>query len=112
MLKVQIEPSQASLSAIDTRKGTTKGYDWVFRTQHVWIFQPASKFPELFVITLPDDVPFYSAGDYLLDVEAMIVPDSYRSISLSRRGLVLVPVSSLADDTIKTDISKKYGAGV
>lgn len=109
MLKVQIEPSQALLSAVDTRKGTTNGYDWVIRTQHVWIFQPASKFPELYVINLPDDVPFYSSGDYLLDVESMIVPNNYKSLSLARRGVVLIPVQAnepLNDD--KKDFTKKF----
>lgn len=93
MLKVSIEPSQALPSAIDTRTGNTNGRDWTMRNQHCWIFKPASLYPELYVITLPEDVPFYPAGDYLLDFESMITPNAYKSISLSRGGIVLKPAS-------------------
>ncbi len=110
MLKVLVEPAQSSLDAVTVRNGETNGYKWVMRSQHCWIFQPASKFPELFVITLPDNVPFYPAGDYLLNVEAMIVPNPYKSLSLGRGGVVLNPFIEDDADTKKADFSKKFGA--
>lgn len=104
MLKVSIEPAQALPSAIDTRSGNTNGRDWSIRSQHVWIFKPASLYPELYAITLPDDVPFYPAGDYLLDLDSMLMPNAYKSPSLSRSvRLQHVPAESVAnDDTKKT----------
>lgn len=110
MLKVSIEPAQAEISAIDTRTGNTNGRDWTMRNQHCWIFKPASLYPELYLITLPDNVPFYPAGDYLLDLDSMLVPNPYKGLSLSRGGIFLKPFSPESnDDSKKADFSKKFG---
>lgn len=114
MLKVVIEPAQATPSAINNRSGTSSsGRPWQIKSQECWIYSPNSSFPRLYAINLPDHIPLYPAGDYLLDVESMVQPNDFNGLSLSRGAVALVtaPVeSSVNDDAKKADFSKKFGA--
>ncbi|MDD2864670.1 MAG: single-stranded DNA-binding protein [Methylococcales bacterium] len=112
MLKVVIEPAQATQSAISNRSGTSaSGRPWQIRSQECWIYSPNSSFPRLYAINLPDDIPLYPAGEYLLDVESMIQPNDFKGLSLSRGAAVLVtaPVESAANDDAKKS-SLKFGS--
>jgi hypothetical protein len=109
MLKVLIEPAQAVPTAISNRSGTSSsGRLWQIRSQNCWIFKEGSSYPLLYSINLPENLPFYAAGDYLLDVESMIVPNDFGSLSLSRAPISLIFVDP--DDSKKSDIAKKFGA--
>ncbi len=91
MLKVIVEPAQAVPTAISNRSGTSaSGRPWQIRSQNCWIFKEGSNFPQLYSINLPDNLPSYPAGDYLLDVEAMVVPNDFGSLSLGRAPVHLV----------------------
>lgn len=91
MLKAIVDAKQALPENIAVRNGQTNGRDWTMRSQDVWVYTKDAPFPQQFNITLPDNVQFYPAGDYELDVEAMICLGSYRSLSLGRGGVVLTP---------------------
>ena len=111
MLKVVIEPAQATQSAISNRSGTSaSGRPWQIRSQECWIYSPNSSFPRLYAINLPDDIPLYPAGDYLLDVESMIQPNDFKGLSLSRGAAILVtaPVESPNEDSKKP--AMKFGS--
>jgi hypothetical protein len=110
MLKVVIEPAQATPSAISNRSGTSSsGRPWQIRSQECWIYSPTSFFPRLYAINLPDDIPFYPAGEYHLDLESMLQPNDFKGLSLSRApvSLTVLPVN---DEAKKADFSKKFGA--
>lgn len=114
MLKVLIEPSQAIPTAISNRSGTSvSGRPWQIRSQNCWIFKEGSAFPLLYSINLPDNLPSYSAGDYLLDVEAMVCPNDFGSLSLGRAPITLVvappPLAIQEPDDKKSDMTKKFG---
>ncbi|MDD5215394.1 MAG: single-stranded DNA-binding protein [Methylococcales bacterium] len=112
MLKVVIEPAQATPSAISKRSGTSaSGRSWQINSQECWIYNPNSSFPRLYAINLPDNIPLYPAGDYLLDVESMLQPNDFNGLSLSRGAAVLVtaPVESALNDDAKKP-SLKFGS--
>ena len=111
MLKVLIEPSQAIPTAISNRSGTSaSGRPWQIRSQNCWIFKAGSAFPLLYSINLPDNLPSYPAGDYLLDVEAMVCPNDFSSLSLGRAPIHLVVASPQESDDKRSDMTKKFGA--
>lgn len=117
MLKVIVEQSQAIQDAISNRQGTSaSGRPWQIRSQECWVFKPNSDFPEKFSINLPDNIPFYPAGEYQLDIEAMVVPNDFKSLSLGRGAVILkaAPPHSNAqkttDDAIKKADFSKIGA--
>ena len=116
MLKVVIEPSQATPSSITQRSGTsTNGRAWSIRSQECWIYNPGSSFPRLYAINLADNIPLYPAGEYQLDVESMVQPNDFKGLSLSRNSISLISVAASASapepiDDKKPDFSKKFGA--
>lgn len=107
MLKVIIESAQATPASISNRSGTSaSGRPWQIRSQDCWIFKPNSAFPNLFSINLPDEIPFYPAGEYQLDVESLVIPNDFKSLSFPRGAIHLVPFSSESVDQKKSDFSK------
>ncbi len=107
MLKVIIEPAQSKPS--DRSGVSASGRPWRIRSQECWIYKPDSSFPVLFAINLPDEIPSYPAGEYQLDVESLIQPNEFKSLTLSRAGTYLTMVTPPAD---KPDPLKKFGASV
>lgn len=107
MMKVTIEQQQATPDVIRTREGTSEsGRKWQMRSQKCWMFNPQSTFPKEYEITLPENIPFYPAGDYFLDVESMIEPNNFGSPSISRGAILLKTASSV--DSKSADFSKKF----
>jgi len=101
MLKVIIDDQ--SVNNLNVREGEKNGRKWRMANQKAWIYKPGALFPELFEITLPDGAFAYPAGEYQLDLEALLTQGSYKSLSLDMRGgVVLLPVQ-VAEPAVATE---------
>ncbi|GAB6140868.1 hypothetical protein JCM14076_15970 [Methylosoma difficile] len=87
-LQVIIDHDQ--VKNVRIREGQKNGRNWRVVSQNVWIKKPNQHFPEQYSIDIPSGADPYPAGNYTIDIESMVTPGQFKSLSLDTRGGVLL----------------------